>query len=255
MNIFLIAAISVFTFVNFAYLLSRFLKRNDFMDILWGPGFLVIAAVLMIQTNYYPIYKWILFALIAAWAIRLSVHILIKNWGKTEDFRYQNWRKEWGKTEWWRSYLQIYLLQGFFMFIIALPIISILGKVYVMFSVRVDGFIQLALVISLVGLTIESLADYQKSVFKKANPRGLMKSGLWKYSRHPNYFGEAIFWWGIAVFTLLSYPILGIISALTITILLRYVSGVPMLEKAKEGNQTYEQYKKETPVFVPFLKP
>ncbi len=253
MNIWLTSAGVILIYISSIYLVSRILKRNDIIDIFWGPGFLLVASVLMLQTDYRPNYKWIILALIAAWAIRLSLHILIKSKGKPEDFRYQKWRTEWGKTEWWRSYLQVYLLQGLFMFVIALPIISVLKIVYLLGSFPIDSVLLFPTSITILGLIIESVADAQKSKFKKSNPSGLMKEGLWKYSRHPNYFGEAVFWWGIAGFTVLSYPILGLISALTISILLRYVSGVPMLEKAKEGNKAYDQYKKETPVFIPFM--
>lgn len=251
---YIFSGIVILVYQSFLYLLSRMLKRNDIMDIAWGPGFLLIATCMMIRTNYYPSYKWFLFSLIVLWSLRLSVHIWFKNRGKAEDFRYKKWRKEWGKTEWWRSFLQIYLLQGVFMFIIALPIISVLNKTYIPSSMPTEGFIVFSSLLATLGLFIETLADYQKSKFKRDNPTGLMKKGLWKYSRHPNYFGEAVFWWGIACFTILSYPILGFISATTITVLLRYVSGVPMLEKAKEGNPAYEEYKKETPVFIPFIR-
>lgn len=255
MNAWLLSIITIWAFVSFAYLISRILKRNDLMDVFWGVGFLFLSIVLLLKTNYLPNYKLVLVALIALWSIRLSLHVLIKNWGKPEDFRYANWRKEWGETEWWRSYLQINLLQGFFMFIIALPIISVLQKPETFGSFPIDSFTVYPVIITSIGLLIESIADFQKSQFKKHNKTGIMKTGLWKYSRHPNYFGEAIFWWGIALFSILTYPIFGLISAVTITYLLRYVSGVPMLEKAKVGNTEYEAYKKETPIFAPFLKP
>lgn len=255
MSIWLISIIAVWSYVSGAYLLSRILKRNDIMDILWGLGFAMLAILNLILTDQLTNYKIALFGLIVLWALRLSLHIFIKNKGKEEDFRYQNMRKNWGQSEWWRSYLQIYLLQGFFMLLIALPIIDVLGFAGDSSSFPRDSFFLLPTFIALIGLGIEGIADFQKSIFKKSNPHGLMKTGLWKYSRHPNYFGEAVFWWGIALFTIIQHPILGLISAVTITLLLRYVSGVPMLEKAKEGNAAYEQYKKETPVFVPFLKP
>jgi steroid 5-alpha reductase family enzyme len=255
MNIWLISLLAVWLFINLAYLASRVLKRNDIMDILWGLGFSMLTILNLSLTAYYPIWKIVLSSLVILWSIRLSLHIILKNSGKPEDFRYQNWRKSWGKTEWWRSYLQIYLLQGFFMFVIALPIIGLLSKSFLPFSFPKQNLMYFPVIVAVLGLLIESIADYQKTVFKKTNASGLMKTGLWKYSRHPNYFGEAMFWWGIALLSFVdTYLIYGIISATVITVLLRYVSGVPMLEKAKEGNAAYEQYKKETPVFVPFLK-
>jgi steroid 5-alpha reductase family enzyme len=230
------------------------------MDILWGPGFAIIAFVCILSLSYFNPSKLNLLFLISIWALRLCAHIFIKNAGKPEDFRYQNWRKSWGKTEWWRSYLQIYLLQGFFMFLIALPIIAFMDaddftlKAQVWSSPFPYYTEWLGIIVAVIGLLFESIADYQKSRFKKINPHGLMKSGLWKYSRHPNYFGEALFWWGIAIFSWSEVSfIYGLTSAAVITVLLRFVSGVPMLEKAKEGNEAYEAYKKETPVFVPFI--
>ena len=256
MNIWLLNVLVVWGAVSTMYLLSRIFKRNDIMDIFWGPGFFVIALTNFVITDYRPAYKWVLLLLIALWAFRLSIHILIKNYGKSEDFRYKQWREEWGRTEWWRSYLQINLLQGFFMFVVALPIISVMQVKFVPGSFPVNEILIIPSLIAFTGLGIEAIADYQKSVFKKSNPSGLMQSGLWKYSRHPNYFGDAMFWWGIAFFAFLfASTILGLISAITMNVLLRYVSGVPMLEKAKKGNKAYEAYKKETPVFVPFLRP
>ncbi|MCB0509176.1 MAG: DUF1295 domain-containing protein [Bacteroidetes bacterium] len=252
MNAWLSSLLIVLAYVHLAYLFSRFTKRNDFMDILWGPGFALIAAF-----NYFVNFeaqnldKLIFLILILAWAARLAIHIYLKNGNKEEDFRYAKWRKEWGNTEWWRSYLQIYLLQGLFMYLISLGIIAFLSSS----TSEWNNFHFCLALPAVIGLIIESIADYQKFVFKKKYPKGLMKSGLWAYSRHPNYFGEAVFWWGIALLSSLAAPFYyGLFSAICITWLLRYVSGVPMLEKAKEGNLEYEAYKKSTPIFIPFLK-
>ncbi|MBL6875978.1 MAG: DUF1295 domain-containing protein [Chitinophagales bacterium] len=261
MNPWLESIILTLACVSSMYILSRLVKRNDLMDVFWGLGFAIICFFFALRSSQFNTSKLALLFIVCLWAVRLSVHILVKNYGKAEDFRYQNWRKEWGKTEWWRSFLQIYLLQGFFMFLIALPIIAYMIKVNSSFThstlqspIDAQATRWLGGVISLLGLFIESIADFQKSVFKKKNPNGLMKTGMWGYSRHPNYFGEAIYWWGIAFFTWSEVSfVYGTISALIITILLRYVSGVPMLEKAKEGDAAYEQYKKETPVFMPFI--
>lgn len=255
MNAWLFSAIVVFGYVNFAYLLSRFTKRNDHMDILWGPGFAVIAVFNYLRyTEGLNFAKLLFTLLILAWAARLAIHIFTKNQNKAEDFRYAKWREDWGKTEWWRSYFQIYLLQGFFMYLIALGIIAFLSSNNS--NLTLNNLLYLLLAApAIIGLCIESMADYQKSVFKKEYPKGLMKSGLWAYSRHPNYFGEAVFWWGIAIFSFLNSPFyFGLISAICISWLLRYVSGVPMLEKAKEGNKEYDAYKESTPIFIPFLK-
>lgn len=256
MNQLYITAVSIVLIVNLAYLVSRILKRNDIMDVLWGLGFVLIAWVQAFFVIELSTYQKVFVALVTIWGLRLSLHILIKNWGKPEDFRYAQWRKDWGKTEIWRSYLQVYILQGFFMFWIAFPITFFMGKVPIEFTNSSMLLFYIGFVIAFSGLSFESIADFQKSVFKKKNSQGLMDKGLWAYSRHPNYFGEAVFWWGIAVASASQiHWIWGLLSAGAIHYLLRYVSGVPMLEKSKKGSAEYEAYKKRTPVFVPFVKP
>jgi steroid 5-alpha reductase family enzyme len=186
--------------------------------------------------------------LILTWGIRLSGYILWRKIGKPEDFRYAAWRKSWGKSFFWRSYLQIFMLQMILLAIIATPIFLLFNANY---DVSIYTFIGSA--IAICGLLIEIISDWQMLSFKKSAKGGIMQEGLWRYSRHPNYFGEALFWWGIAIIAYLpnNYG-LEVISPLIITILVRYISGVPMLEEKYKNNAEFQNYAAKTSIFIPW---
>ena len=178
--------------------------------------------------------------------------ILKRNLGKPEDFRYAAWRKDWGKWLIPRAFLQVFMLQGVIMLIIAYPII--MNNATTVASLGALEIIGLA--IWIVGFTFEALGDKQLKDFiaDKTNKGHIMKKGLWKYTRHPNYFGEATMWWGIFIIAIPSSSgIVGIISPITITLMLLFVSGVPMLEKHYKDNKEFQEYSKVTSIFVPWF--
>jgi steroid 5-alpha reductase family enzyme len=225
-------------------------KRNDLADEAWGLGYILIAwlSYILAQNSNYP--ALIVNILVSIWGFRLFWHINTRHKGKAEDTRYANWRKEWGKYLIIRSYLQIYLLQGLMLLIISIPIILI-NKTG---NNEINFLTIIGLIIWLVGFYFESVGDRQLSQFiKNPNNKGkLITTGLWKYSRHPNYFGEVTQWWGIWLITLnISSNFWGIISPITISILILFVSGVPLLEKKYSGRADFEVYKKKTSVFFP----
>ena len=245
------AAITVFLFMFMVFVLALFLKDNSIVDIFWGLGFIVLALVSLFPFNSLDIKQILVNLLILVWGLRLTVHIFQRNRGKGEDFRYANWRRTW-KYFVLRSFLQIFMLQGFFMLIIAWPVLHINSNT----SIGLGMLDVAGVLIFLTGFLFEAIGDYKMVVFKKdpANKGKLITTGLWKYTRHPNYFGEALLWWGI---WLMALPVVDgiytILSPIVITFLLRYISGVPMLEKKYEGRADWEAYKKKTPVFMPFL--
>lgn len=247
----LIPAVTVALFMTLVFVPALVLKDNSIVDIFWGLGFVVLAIVSLWPFDSMDIKKYLVNLLILFWGWRLSLHIFLRNRGKGEDFRYANWRQTW-KFFIVRSFLQVFMLQGFFMLIIAWPVL------HINYHEEVPvGFIDIAgLLIFLAGFLFEVVGDYQLDKFKKdtSNAGKIITSGLWKYTRHPNYFGEALLWWGI---WLIAVPVVDgiftIISPVIITVLLRFVSGVPMLEKKYEGRPDWEEYKAKTPVFVPFL--
>jgi steroid 5-alpha reductase family enzyme len=145
------------------------------------------------------------------------------------------------------------MLQGLFMLIIAAPVYFVNTAP----AVRISLSDYLGFAIFIAGFIFEAVGDYQLKLFKKdpANKGKLMTMGLWSITRHPNYFGESLIWWGIALFAL-HYPggWITLISPVVITLLLRFVSGVPMLEQKYKGRPDWEAYKMKTAAFVPFIK-
>ncbi|MCR4408921.1 MAG: DUF1295 domain-containing protein [Candidatus Saccharicenans sp.] len=253
-NVFLTAGLLIFVYMNLVFILSLIKKNAAIVDIAWGLGFVLVVASNLAReslAHQAPDPRQLLTAvLVFIWGTRLSWHIYKRNKGKPEDYRYANWRQKWGKNFVLRSYFQIFILQGFFMLVILTPVLLV-------FKNRTAGLNLLdflGLAVWLAGFFFEATADYQLRQFKK-NPenRGrLITTGLWKYSRHPNYFGESVMWWGLFLIALSGpggWP--GIISPLTITWLLTRVSGVPLLEKKYAGNQEFEAYKARTSAFFP----
>ncbi|MBX7242768.1 MAG: DUF1295 domain-containing protein [Bacteroidia bacterium] len=250
MNLFLIAAILLFLYMNGWFGISLLKKRNDIADIAWGAGFILLAWFSFFYAETAGLRGIIVCILVSIWGIRLSGYIHRRNKGAAEDFRYQEWRNAWGKSFYIRSYLQVYMLQGFFLFLIALPVLIINTSSGSPLKITdIAGFIIWA-----GGFLLESIADHQLAQFKKnrANKGKIMESGLWKYSRHPNYFGEVVLWWGIGIMGLgVPGGWIGLAGPLTITVLILFVSGVPMLEKKYEGRSDFEAYKRRTSVFIP----
>ena len=227
-------------------------KDNSIVDIAWGIGFILVAILTFILQPVCVARHILVTALIIIWGTRLAAHLAIRNKGRDEDFRYAQWRKDWGKWFLIRSFFQVYMLQGFLLLIIAYPVMLINHS-------EETGIVFLdilGLVIWLVGFFFEAVGDYQLLTFKrKAENKGkIMTQGLWRYTRHPNYFGETAVWWGIFVIALsVKNGWTAIVSPLLITFLLLKVSGVTMLEKKYVGNKEFEEYAKRTRAFFPWL--
>lgn len=254
-QIFMVALLTIFVYMSLIFIFSLIKKNASIVDIAWGTGFLVVLLVSLITETDFPKEitgrKLLVLFLIAVWGLRLSWHIYKRNKGKPEDFRYAAWREKWGKWFTLRSYFQIFMLQGFFLFLIILPALLIVGQKDIKSWTILDF---LGTMVWLVGFIFEARADHELKKFKSdpANKGKIIKTGLWRYSRHPNYFGEAVMWWGIFIIGLnVKSGWAGIISPLTITLLLTRVSGVPLLEKKYAGNPEYEAYKAVTSAFFP----
>lgn len=246
-------ALLVFCYAGAWFVVSLILKRNDVADVAWGLGYALICLYLVLKREPAETAWWV-YALVTVWALRLSGHIFLRNRGKSEDFRYKQWREEWGRWFYLRSFFQVYLLQGFFMLVIAAPVIAA-GLAPPAGTGFWQGFaLGAGTLFWAVGMFFEAVGDHQLARFLKTRKHKdeVLQTGLWRYSRHPNYFGEIMVWWGLFFIVLPSpYGWMAVIGPLTITWLLVFVSGVPMLEKRYEGNAAYQEYRKRTNALLP----
>jgi len=251
LNLFFSTAVAIFIYMTVWFLVSRLVKRNDIADLAWGLGFIVVVLTSLLGSEFYTLEQYLVYALVTIWGVRLALHIYMRIRKSSEDYRYKQMAESWGKNFAIRSYLQVFLLQGVFLYLISLPVIWV-GAFGASINLQTSDY--LGVLIWIIGFGFETLSDYQLSRFK-SNPKNkgkIMQNGLWKYSRHPNYFGEVLSWWGIWLIAVsLPFGILTIISPLTITVLILRISGVPLLEKKYEGNKLYEEYKKKTSKFIP----
>jgi steroid 5-alpha reductase family enzyme len=242
-------ALVVFVYMTLWYFLALYLRDNSVVDIAWGIGFILIAFWTFFRNESFGLQQGVVLLLVCLWGIRLSGHILLRRHGHGEDPRYAAWRKQWTWIK-VRSFFQVFMLQGVIMLIIALPIIMVMQAPSSSF-----GWLQMmGVFIWLGGLGFESIADWQLYSFKK-NPRNkgkILDKGAWKFSRHPNYFGEAMLWWGLCYTAFqVSYWWI-IISPALITFFLLKVSGVTLLEARYKGNTVYDRYKRRTSSFIPW---
>lgn len=250
MNYYLLFIFLLFLYMNFWFIVSLIIKRNDIADIAWGLGFVFLAwcAILTYQS-----FSWISIlvnCLVTIWGLRLSIHIFLRNRKKGEDYRYQQWRIQWGKWFTIRSYLQIFMLQGGLLYLIVFPVLFINLNSYG----KLNLFDFIGLFVWLIGFFFETVGDWQLSRFIKnsKNKGKIIQTGLWKYSRHPNYFGEVTLWWGIYIFALsIPYGFITVFSPITITTLILFISGIPLLERKYLGRADFEDYKKQTSIFIP----
>lgn len=252
LNFIFYSAICVFLYMSFIFALARIKKDNSIVDIAWGIGFIFVTVLtFFLEAGFMPRHI-LVSALILAWGARLATHIAVRNKGRGEDFRYAQWRKDWGKWFIIRSYFQIYVLQGFLLLVISFPVMLINHS-----DEQGLGFLDIiGLIIWLKGFFFEAVGDCQLSKFKRKpeNKGKIMTRGLWRYTRHPNYFGETAMWWGIFFIALsVRNGLTAIISPLVITFLLLRVSGVTMLEKKYVGNKEFAEYAKRTSAFFPWF--
>lgn len=245
-----IAAV-IFFFVTTLYVISLIIKRNDIADTAWGIGILLVALTSYVLRAEKGALMQVLLLLAVLWGIRLSVRIFLRNMHKGEDYRYKKWRDEWGAWFYVRSYFQVYLLQGFLMVVVGYPFIhaSVYGG-----TVSIGTVAILGILMWITGYFFEVVGDWQLDQFIKSKPEKgtILKTGLWKYTRHPNYFGEVTMWWGMwLLVATLPVGYIALVSPLMITFLILKVSGIPMLEKQFEGNADFEEYKRKTNAFFP----
>ena len=250
LKLFLVQSLVILVYAVIWFIVALVKNRNDVADIAWGGGFVCAALTAYSVQGINDTRATLVLLLVITWGMRLMLHIGIRNLDKPEDHRYKAWREEWGSSYLIRSFLQVFLLQGFLLLVISLPVTVAITR-----SGRPLGVLDgIGFCIWLVGFLFEAIGDFQLLQFKKdpANKGRIMNIGLWHYTRHPNYFGEVTLWWGIFLICLaVPGSIWTVAGPLTITWLILRVSGTPLLEKRYVDNPEYAEYIKNTSSFFP----
>lgn len=234
------------------FLVGVLTRNHTFVDTAWGLSFIIVAHVTFWMQKEHTLLHWLVLVMVTLWGVRLFTHIITRTVGKAEDLRYQAMRKnmEKQKSALLASYLRVYVLQGFLALFIATPVIMI----NTLTPNALSPWYPLGIVVWLVGFLFEVVSDRQLKTFlsKKQNEGHLMMSGLWKYSRHPNYFGESLLWWGIFLIALtFEGGWTSFFGPLLLTFLLLKISGVPPAERLMKNLPCFDAYKSSTNVFIP----
>ena len=252
-DIYSIALLVILGCMTILWLVSLWLKNSSIVDIFWGTGFVIANWIYFILApDGFPLRKWLIGILVTIWGLRLSFHILRRNWGKPEDFRYQVWRREAGTRWWWLSFFRVFLLQGILMWIISAPLLAAQRGVKPAHLIPFDF---LGIAIWGIGFFFEAVGDLQLARFKAdpTNKGKVMDRGVWRFTRHPNYFGDSGQWWGYYLIAAFAGGGWTIFSPILMTLFLLRVSGVALLEKTMEKRPGYQEYIEKTSAFLPWF--
>ena len=231
------------------WLASLKLRDASIVDPCWGAGFVLLAWATYTRLAVPGQRATLLVSLVSLWGMRLSLYLFWRNWEKDEDRRYRAMREKHGERFWWISLLTIFLLQAVLLWFISWPV-----QLGMLSEVPLGAFDAVGTLICLVGIAFESIGDWQLARFKAdpAHKGRVMQSGLWRYTRHPNYFGDALVWWGLFIIALGAGGWWTVFSPLLMNYLLVNVSGVAMLESTlKTRKPEYAEYIRRTSAFIP----
>ena len=245
---------AIVTALSFVWVLSVKLRDASIADVCWGLGFVTLAWLYCLLSPTMTSRAWLVAALVTIWGARLSLHIFRRNHGKGEDPRYRAMRAAHGPAFWWRSLFTVFWLQGALLWFVALPLLVAVRAARPAALTAVDG---LGVVLFAVGFGFEVVGDSQLARFKAepSNRGTVLDHGLWRYTRHPNYFGDATLWWGLyAIAAATPGGWLTVLSPALMTFLLMRVSGVTLLEESlKASKPGYRAYIARTPAFFPWF--
>lgn len=252
--VFVMNLIAVTGFMACGWPISLIKKNVSIVDRMWGPGFVIIAWLTFFTSDGAWGRSLLICLLVTIWGLRLSLHITWRSWGKGEDPRYTTWRRKSGPRFRYISLFKVFLLQAFFIWLISLVIqygqMPSRPDLWTVFDIA-------GLLLWMTGFMFEAVGDVQLARFKAdpANQGLVMDQGLWRYSRHPNYFGEMLMWWGLFVMVLSTpYGFWTVISPLIITVILLKVTGVALTEKhILETRPAYREYIRKTSAFFPWF--
>jgi steroid 5-alpha reductase family enzyme len=243
-----ILATALFAYMSVWFFLARTVKRIDVIDSAWGLGFIYVALIGLFSQAPMPAAARGAAILTGIWGLRLTVHITKRNMKRSEDPRYAAYRKKWGDQFWVMTFLKIYMVQGLLILLVSTPVIAIENSPHQSWS----ALVWLGFAVWIFGILFESVADTQLKRFLAAHKeKGIMQSGLWRYSRHPNYFGEITTWVGAALVAGGLGRWWGLIGPAVIAYVITQISGLPPLEKRYAHDKDYQAYARRTSVLIP----
>ena len=251
---YLINLLAVTFMMVIGWILSVHQRNVTIVDSLWGLGFVLIAWLTWFQVDGFGGRKFLLAGLTTIWGVRLSIYLTVRNHGKGEDPRYAKWRLTSGDNFWFTSLFKVFLLQALFLWVIALAIQAGQASAAPAHLTLTDG---VGAIVWTIGFLFEAIGDAQLAKFK-SNPdnRGkVMDNGLWRYTRHPNYFGECLIWWGLFIIAISDTQLWWtVVSPGVITTVLLKMTGIPLTEKLSiEKRAGYQHYSSTTPAFFPWF--
>ncbi|WP_423188359.1 DUF1295 domain-containing protein [Alkalibacterium sp. f15] len=254
----------LFTFAYFTiiFVIATVIKNNSIVDIGWGMGFVVGSWLTLLVTEEPTILSYVIVGFITVWGLRLSLRLLKRNYGKPEDFRYAQWREEWGEKVVLIAFFRVFMVQGIINFIVGSASYTVIKYNEFSFDAAHQYFVYAGLLIALVGLIFEVVGDEQLRQHISKKTGKLLQSGLWSVTRHPNYFGEILIWIGLYAsgITLfftgsvnpIYYILLAISPILMSTVLIKI--STPLLEKNMEKYDEWEEYTQRVPMLFPWAK-
>lgn len=248
------ASLIILVLVTLLWIISVGLTNASIVDLFWGTGFAVVNAFYAFASGDLSPRKIVLLTLVTIWGLRLSIYLAIRNIGKGEDFRYQEFRRKYGAQRyWWISFFQVFLLQGILIMLVSLPLAS--AHIHSQ-SDGLNWIDYAGILVWTVGFIFEAGGDFQLARFKKnpANKGKVLDKGFWKYTRHPNYFGDSSVWWAYALFSIAAGSYWPIAGSVLMTLLIIKVSGVALLEKTLSSKKPeYQEYIRKTSAFIPWV--
>jgi steroid 5-alpha reductase family enzyme len=252
-NPYMVNLLAVAGMMSAGWVVSVYRRNVTLVDTLWGLGFVLIAWLTWFRIEGVWGRQLLLVLLTSLWGVRLAGYLGWRNHGKGEDPRYGMWRRAAGKRFWWTSLFKVFLLQALVLWLISLTIQA--GQA-IRVPDRLGAMDLIGTLIWSIGFMFETVSDWQLARFK-ADPgnRGrVMDRGLWRYSRHPNYFGESLIWWGLFLIALADPSNWWtVISPVIITLVLLKMTGIPLTEKTTlEKRPGYKDYIARTPAFFPW---
>lgn len=259
----LIPLLITFGYFTGIFIFATIINNNSIVDIGWGLGFVIGAWATLLITDSPNLLAYLLVGFITLWGLRLSVRLFNRNVGKPEDFRYAQWRKEWGKNVVITAFFRVFMIQGLINFVVGSAAYSIIKFNAFVFEGAQAVLVIIGFGIAVIGFAFEVIGDEQLRQHIQKKTRSLLQTGLWSITRHPNYLGEILIWNGIYIAGLsllmtdsVPWPfyLILVLSPLVMSAVLIKIS-TPLLEKNMEKYAGWKEYTQRVPMIFPFTKP